>query len=253
MYKDSVINASVGAYRISKSNVWPAYINAALWSLFDMSKEEFIRSIQLSNIFGGRYRQSMDISTCLSDGKSLQSQNGIINTIGLAADNMPIQLKIIFTTAYINEDTSLLIFMIWKVTPEILNYSVVLDSLNIYCLAFNELSELGIEYDVKNQAVKLMTTHFTLESCWKIDTMELIDSFLRFLYPEDHACYRETILAAAVTPSCGNISMRIRIMQEDYQPINLWYSSSTDEFGNVNRMRALIARSEKGEIGRAHV
>ena len=240
MYKNTIKSAGVGFYRISNTRVWPAYINQTLWTLFGMSKADFIYSISMDNILGGRYTQQINLNDDICEGKPICDKKGVINVTGFSDYSTQFPLKVIYVINRISEQTSLLLILIWRMTPEIISYSNIIETFNIDNLVFNELNELGFEYNKVTQTVKIKTALFCLESCWAIDTMELVNSFMRFLHPDDHACFRAAINSASEKSDYGDISIRVSVLQKDYREVKLWYSSSTDQNGNVNKIQGII-------------
>lgn len=242
MYKNTIKNAGVGVYRISDVQIWPAYINQALWVLFGMSREDFINSISLNNILGGKYTQNIDLCNSLCDSKPIHTKKGSINVIGLSAYNTQIPLKVIYSINRIDSQTSFLFVLVWRVTPEVNSYSSIIETFDIDNLVFNELDEVGVEFDRIHQSVKIKTAMFCMESCWKIDIKELVKSFRRFVHPEDYACFESAILSASDKLNYGHIHIRMRVLQNEYREVGLWYSSSLDQDGNVISIQGIVGR-----------
>ena len=240
MYQNIIITAGVGVYRISLTKVWPAFINSALWTLFGVSKEEFVQSIELDNILGGKYTQRIDLINNLCSGEPIQNKSGVIDAIGLSTYNIEIPLEVIYYIFKFDEETSLLFVLICKVNSEANRFGDILKTFDINSLVFSEMDEVGLEYDRISQCVKLRTVHFRLESCWTIDDEELAKFLLRFIHPEDHTRLGETLASALEKPDYGNISIRLRLLNQEYQAMEFWYSSSIDQNGNVNKICGII-------------
>ena len=242
MYGNKIETAGVGVYRISLTRVWPAYINSTLWTLFGMSKEDFIQSIQLDNILGGKYTQGIDLGNDLLNGEPIQSKKGVINAIGLSSYSTEIPLEVIYSIIKFDEETSLLFILVLKKNPQGNSFSDILTTFDINSLVFNEMDEVGIEYDRISQSLKLRTVHFCFEACWLINEEELVLFLRRFLHPEDYEEYKNVLTAAFIKPDFGNIPIRLRILHKEYQKVDLWYSSSIDQSGNVYKINAIIER-----------
>ncbi len=249
MYKNTIKSAGVGVYRISAAEVWPAFLNPSLWTLFNMSKEDFIHSININNILGGKYTQTIDLHNQLCQGNPIQTRKGLFNATGLTVYQSQIPLAIVYSIKKIDEETSLLFFMVLIVTAEIKSYIHIIETFDINNLIFNELDEVGVEYDKLHQLMRLKTSQFCLESCWDIDTQELVSFLLRFLHPEDHKHFRNKITLASEKLSFGNIPLRLCVLQKEYRPMEFWYSSSVDQNGQVYKIQGIITQSPSIELG----
>jgi hypothetical protein len=85
-----------------------------------MSKEDFIRSIQMDNILGGRYTQDIDLIDCLCDGEAFCEKQGSIDAVGLSSNNAQIPLKVLYAINPIGREMAMLLVLIWRKTPEIM-------------------------------------------------------------------------------------------------------------------------------------